>query len=234
MDDPVPLWTTLPMDATGDDIRIVDLDVARTQPSRVHAAMRVIHLKLDRAPDPGWVRFFHEERESRIAVRRCGLWIEDRWIAFDCRPEDIETHHLPDILRSLTFANTRHREWVAARRAARASDAALLQTERQTLEALRERLPDVLARHAPGPVAEARMPGDAETSRPPPSEPVRSAGPGDPVEPGVQAERDDTVAARVMLEGLGASLADYRRRLRAAQARAIGDSSVASGRPTEE
>lgn len=27
MDDPAPLWTTLPMDASADDIRIVDLDV---------------------------------------------------------------------------------------------------------------------------------------------------------------------------------------------------------------
>jgi hypothetical protein len=220
MDDPAPLWTTLPMDATGDDIRIVDLDVARTQPSRVHAAMRVIHLKLDRAPDPAWVRFFHEERESRIAVRRCGLWIEDRWIAFDCLPEEIESHHLPDILRSLAWANARHREWVAERRANRAGDAALAQAERRTLEALRERLPDVLARHAPAPVATDRptMPHEDPTprSRAPAAGPVGAVAASDPV-------RDEAAAARVMLEGLGASLADYRRRLRAAQARALTD-----------
>lgn len=222
MDDPAPLWTTLPMDASADDIRIVDLDVARTQPSRVHAAMRVIHLKLDRAPDPAWVRFFHEERESRIAVRRCGLWIEDRWIAFDCLPEEIESHHLPDILRSLAWANARHREWVAERRANRAGDAALAQAERRTLEALRERLPDVLARHQAAPVGEVPMQSAARATAAPRSDGATASGAGVGV-----AEDDRTaneaVAARMMLEGLGASLADYRRRLRAAQARALGD-----------
>lgn len=222
MDDPAPLWTTLPMDASADDIRIVDLDVARTQPSRVHTAMRVIHLKLDRAPDPAWVRFFHEERESRIAVRRCGLWIEDRWIAFDCLPEEIESHHLPDILRSLAWANARHREWVAERRANRAGDAALAQAERRTLEALRERLPDVLARHQAAPAADASMPPGVH----PPAE-APTAGQAAIASPVASAQvahtGDEAVAARMMLEGLGASLADYRRRLRAAQARALGD-----------
>lgn len=233
MDDPAPLWTTLPMDASADDIRIVDLDVARTQPSRVHAAMRVIHLKLDRAPDPAWVRFFHEERESRIAVRRCGLWIEDRWIAFDCLPEEIESHHLPDILRSLAWANARHREWVAERRANRAGDAALAQAERRTLEALRERLPDVLARHQAAPVAESAMQPNALAPAAPPFG-IATASPA-----GASAvldghTADEAVAARMMLEGLGASLADYRRRLRAAQARALGDAAGAAQSQTEE
>ena len=49
------------------DVRIVDIDLRRTTWSRVHESMRVVFLRLNRAPpDLDWTRLFNEERESRI------------------------------------------------------------------------------------------------------------------------------------------------------------------------
>jgi hypothetical protein len=118
-----PLWSAVALDASAEPVRILDLDVAKTTGSRVHASMRMVHLKRNREPHPRWIRFFHEERESRINPRRAGIWIEDGCIAFDCLLPDVETHHLPDIRRSVAFANERMLERVAAHIRARARDA---------------------------------------------------------------------------------------------------------------
>src|SRR5258706_16456972 len=98
------------------DIGIVDLDLAKTTWSRVHSSMRTLYLGLSREPDIAWIRFFHEERESRIVIKRHGLWIEDGYIVFDCLLADVETDHLPDLRLSLDYANRKSRELIAQRR----------------------------------------------------------------------------------------------------------------------
>jgi hypothetical protein len=96
------------------DIGIVDLDLKKTTWSRVHSSMRTLYLGLSREPDLAWIRFFHEERESRIVIKRHGLWIEDGYIVFDCLLPDVETHHLPDLRASIDYANRKSRELVVA------------------------------------------------------------------------------------------------------------------------
>ena len=98
-----------------DDITIIDLDLKKTTWSRVHSSMRTLYLKLSADPGLDWVRFFREERESRVVVKRHGLWIEDGYIVFDCLLEDVETHHLPDFRKSVEYANARCREAQVAR-----------------------------------------------------------------------------------------------------------------------
>ena len=144
-----PLWSAVALDASAEPVRILDLDVARTTWSRVHASMRVVHLKLSRQPDPQWIRFFHEERESRINPRRAGIWIEDGCIAFDCLLPDVETHHLPDIRRSVEFANERMLELVAARIRERGVQQAADRGERLELEQLRQRVREAVDPRAP-------------------------------------------------------------------------------------
>jgi hypothetical protein len=104
------------MTADSEDIDIVDLDLPRTTWSRVHSSMRTLYLKLSREPDTAWIRFFHEERESRVVIKRHGLWIEEGNIVFDCLLDDVETHHLPDFRLSVEFANNKYRELMQARR----------------------------------------------------------------------------------------------------------------------
>ena len=97
------------MNAGFEDIAIDDLDLRRTTWSRVHSSMRTLYLKLSREPDVGWIRFFHAERESRIVLKRHGLWIEDGYIVFDCLLADVERHHLPDFRLSIDYANEKSR-----------------------------------------------------------------------------------------------------------------------------
>lgn len=125
------------MDEGFEDIDIIDLDVSKTSWSRVHTSMRTLYLKLSREPDTEWVRFFFEERASRIALKRHGVWIEDGFIVFDCLLRDVDPHHLPDLHQSLTYANARSREMRAAQREAGEQNRAEAQIEQQALRDLR-------------------------------------------------------------------------------------------------
>lgn len=171
-----PLWTGVAADASGEPVRIVDLDVPRTTWSRVHESMRVVHLKLSRQPDAQWIRFFHEERESRINARRAGIWIEDGCIAFDCLLPDVETHHLPDIRRSVEFANERMLALIATRIRERGAQQVADRGERLELEQLRQRVRDLVdpraaAADAPGPALVAAPPTVPRSATPAPTIP---------------------------------------------------------------
>jgi len=122
------------------EIEIVDLDLSKTTWSRVHSAMRTLYLRLTREPETGWVRFFHEERESRIMLKRHGLWIEDGYIVFDCLLDDVEQHHLPDFRLSVAYANTKYSEFLEARREAGELARDDLRAEEEALIALRARI----------------------------------------------------------------------------------------------
>ncbi|MBS0438380.1 MAG: hypothetical protein JSS33_03125 [Proteobacteria bacterium] len=134
------------------DIAIVDLDVNRTTWSRVHSSMRSLYLKLNRDPNPEWTRLFFEERNSRVEIKRHGLWIEEGYIVFDCLLIDVDDYHLPDIRQSIDYANARSRVLVEARHAEveRLRDEA--QSEAHMLGALRASIRAPVAK--PVPVAE--------------------------------------------------------------------------------
>jgi hypothetical protein len=218
-----PLWTKVSAADQDGDIRIIDLDLARTTWSRVHESMRVMHLRLNRQPDTLWIRFFHEERESRIGVRRRGLWIEDGFIAFDCLAHEVESHHLPDIRRSLEFANARHREHLDARRRERAEGAAAGQAELRELEALRDRLRSSFgtppAPPAAQPAAKAGIAAAAKPDAKPKASPLAP-------DPAVAAAHDAAAAAmrpvprarpKSGAEGVEETLEAFRKRLRDAR-----------------
>ncbi|HVJ62475.1 MAG TPA: hypothetical protein VM555_07150 [Tahibacter sp.] len=138
------------MDADFEDIRIVDLELAKTTWSRVHDTLRIMFLKLDREPpDNDWLRLFFEERETRIVARRRGLWIEDGYISFDSLPNEVETIHLPDIRRSVDYANREYRKLMVHKHAQRAGQKQELADERAELLALRDRLRAMLAGNPP-------------------------------------------------------------------------------------
>ncbi|MBL8300029.1 MAG: hypothetical protein JNN30_16945 [Rhodanobacteraceae bacterium] len=129
------------MEAEFQDICIVDLDLSKTTWSRVHDSLRVMFLRLDRAPpDNDWPRLFFEERETRIVARRRGLWIEDGYISFDTLPEEVETIHLPDIRQSLNYANRKYRELSKQRQRKQLDGLALQRSEREELLALQARV----------------------------------------------------------------------------------------------
>jgi hypothetical protein len=103
--------------------------------------MRVVYLRLSREPpDMEWARLFHEERESRINPLRCGLWIEDDSISFDCLLRDVESGHIPDIQRSIDFANRRYREVLQQREKQRRERREETSSEAEVLAAMRLRV----------------------------------------------------------------------------------------------
>lgn len=123
-----------------EDIEIVDLELSKTTWSRVHSSMRTLYLKLSREPDLNWIRFFHQERESRVVMKRHGLWLEDGYIVFDCLLDDVQTHHLPDFRLSVAFANRCCRELQAQQTEAKQRYRESARNEQQQLEHLRERI----------------------------------------------------------------------------------------------
>ncbi|MDR3390027.1 MAG: hypothetical protein P4L92_23565 [Rudaea sp.] len=148
------------MGASFEDIAIVDLDLRKTTWSRVHSSMRTLYLKLSREPDPGWVRYFHEERESRVVVKRHGLWIEEGCIVFDCLLDDVDKHHLPDFRQSVDYANARYREWLDARSEESEQMRLDADAEQQALTALRIRIRGDEVKPLPPPVPSGE---DADT-----------------------------------------------------------------------
>jgi hypothetical protein len=148
------------------DIVIVDLDVNRTTWSRVHSSMRTLYLKLDREPNPEWTRLFYEERNSRVELKRHGLWIEDGYIVFDCLLIDVDDYHLPDIRQSIDYANARSRVLVEVRHAEAERLRSEARSEAHMLGALR---------------ATNRAPAEAPTEAP--SAPATIAEPARIVEP---------------------------------------------------
>ncbi len=151
--------------AVFEDIEIVDLDLGKTTWSRTHSSMRTLYLRLSRAPDVAWIRRFHEERESRIVLKRHGLWIEDGYLVFDCLLADVERHHLPDFRQSVAYANRKCRE-LAARQEEELAQARLAsEAERRELERLRARVRRAAGRAAPA---------DAPPSPPPAAAPAEA------------------------------------------------------------
>ena len=202
------------------DIVIVDLDVNRTTWSRVHSSMRTLHLKLNRDPNAEWTRLFFEERNSRVELKRHGLWIEDGYIVFDCLLIDVDDYHLPDIRQSIDYANARSRVLVEARHteAERLRDEA--KTEQHMLAALRAGIRDSRTQEPDAPAS--RLPAPAATPAftavtAPPSAPAEE--PDAAAENGTSAPPPEAVAEPLHAEReavLEAKRNDWRARFRAA------------------
>ena len=162
------------MSADFADIAIVDIDLKKTTWSRVHSSMRTLYLKLSAQPDLDWIRFFREERESRIVVKRHGLWIENGYVVFDCLLADVEKHHLPDFRKSIEYANEKSRELKAQRQQERRRLEDDERDEERRLRTLRAHIrgeSSAGARAASGsaraadPVAPGRAPAKAATTK---------------------------------------------------------------------
>lgn len=175
-----------------EDIVIVDLDVNRTTWSRVHSSMRTLHLKLNRDPEAGWSRLFFEERNSRVELKRHGLWIEDGYIVFDCLLIDVDDYHLPDIRQSIDYANARSRVLAEARHveAERLRDEA--QNEHHMLKALRSSIRGV-EKATPAPAASESEPVAAAGAEPDEPLPEQFQ---PPAEPNVSDERAAVLEVR--------------------------------------
>jgi len=157
-----------------EDIVIVDLDVQKTTWSRVHSAMRTLYLRLNRDPDLAWNKFFFEERNARVEVKRHGLWIEEGYIVFDCLLIDVDNHHLPDIRRSIAYANEKSRELREAQREEREQLKAKARDEAEVLKSLRANIREEREQIFGGLAEEAPALFDTQAAPEPTPEPATS------------------------------------------------------------
>jgi len=188
-----------------EDIVIVDLDVQKTTWSRVHSAMRTLYLRLNRDPDMAWNKFFFEERNARVEVKRHGLWIEDGYIVFDCLLIDVDSHHLPDIRRSIAYANERSRELRESQREERERLKAKARDEAEVLKALRANIRE--ERNSGESAAEPTALFETESS----PEPDTAAA----LEEAAHAQLEETTETGPAAQTAGESpVSDYEKRLR--------------------
>lgn len=93
------------------DIKIVSLEDELTVESPNNPALRYIYLKLSQTPPPLWQKYFAESRKVARHTKWRHIWIDRKFFVVECVPEEIETHHLPDLKKDVAYANAKYREY---------------------------------------------------------------------------------------------------------------------------
>jgi hypothetical protein len=122
------------------DIKIVDLDVARTRSSDKAPGLRHMFLKLS-APPPGkWAEILVQERTFPRHTMWRDAWIEDDYLIVDCVPEELESHHLRDLKQDVAPSNAKYRGYLRRLAQQHVQQQQAQDAEREHLSKFRERL----------------------------------------------------------------------------------------------
>jgi hypothetical protein len=119
------------------EIRIVDLEVERTEQSPTASGLRLMHLSLSANPPDEWTQIFDQER----GFARHTMWrearIEGRHIVVDCLPEELEQYHLRDLKQDVATTNGKYREWLVRRDEIAAREAEQKKAELERLRSVK-------------------------------------------------------------------------------------------------
>ena len=122
------------------EIRILDLDVERTEQSPSAPGLRLMHLELSADPPSEWAQIFDNER----SFARHSMWrearIEGRYIVVDCVPEELQRYHLPDLKQDVGNSNVKYVAWLARHEADEAREAEQKKAELERLRKVKEGL----------------------------------------------------------------------------------------------
>jgi hypothetical protein len=121
-------------------IKIIDLDLDATRPSKLAGDRRLMTLRLSARPPDEWVKCFNEAREKP----RRGHWrpveINGASIVTDCIPEEMAEWHFDDLKADVRTANEKYLlSCQTAEEVARRNEAAR-QSEREKMEKLKGKL----------------------------------------------------------------------------------------------
>ncbi|MGH7249662.1 MAG: hypothetical protein ACREGC_01690 [Minisyncoccia bacterium] len=125
------------MSAKFEPIRILDLDVDKTQPSRTASGLRLMHLKLSAHPTAEWAQLFKNQRQFPRHSMWREAWIEGRDIVVDCVPEEIKQYHLRDLKEDVGAVNNAYQNYLNRVAADQERIAKEQQAERERLEAVK-------------------------------------------------------------------------------------------------
>ena len=94
-------------------IRIIDLDVALTEPSQEAPGFQRLFLRLSEAPSPGWIKIFEQERRFPAHQIWRNAWVAGAHIVVECIPEELKQSHLNHLKEDVATTNTKFAEWTA-------------------------------------------------------------------------------------------------------------------------
>jgi len=123
-----------------EDIRIIDLDVDKTKPSKKASEMRWLYLKLSSLPANTWNEFFNQSRQQKADTNQREAWVEGDYIIIDCVPNELETHHLKELKENVLFANDSCRKIIDQRKKDEDDYSNKQKKEKDKLNELRKRL----------------------------------------------------------------------------------------------
>ena len=83
--------------ATFENIRIIDLDLARSENPNGAKSLYNMYLKLSSSPPLEWVQIFEAERRFPRHTMWRRAWIEGKYIVIHCVPEELEQYHFHDL-----------------------------------------------------------------------------------------------------------------------------------------
>jgi hypothetical protein len=94
------------------DIKIVSLEDEMTVESPNEPKLFYIFLKLSQTPPPLWAKLFAESRKIPRHPKWRKIWLDRKFLVAECKPEEIETHHLADLKKDLAYANSKYFEYL--------------------------------------------------------------------------------------------------------------------------
>jgi hypothetical protein len=122
------------------DIKIVGLDDDRTVESPNNPSLLHVYLQLSQTPPPLWQKHFAESRKIARHPRWRPVHIDRKFLVVECVPAEIESHHLPDLKKDVTYANSKYREYLQLQARIEMKKVATQSVERNRLREMKGRL----------------------------------------------------------------------------------------------
>lgn len=128
------------MSAKFEPIKIVTLDISKTEQSKRASGLRLMYLQLSQSPSSEWEQIFENQRQ----FPRHSMWrearIEGGYIVVDCVPEEMEQYHLRDLKEDVSAVNVAYQAFLNAQAVLSKQEQEAQQAERNRLEEIKSRL----------------------------------------------------------------------------------------------
>lgn len=123
-----------------DDIRIIDLDLNRSNNPDESKMLLNMYLKLSGSPPIEWEQIFDAERRFPRHTMWRRAWIEGQYIIVYCVPDELEKFHLKDLREDTQTTNQKYRQYLTEQAQKEIREISSKEDEKQQLEDLRKRL----------------------------------------------------------------------------------------------
>ena len=88
-------------------IKILGLDETKTSPSPRGGPLKLMYIELSDSPSDEWRKYFITARTPLRSSKSRKAWIQGKYIVIDCVPEEVEKHHMKELLGDVEKANSK-------------------------------------------------------------------------------------------------------------------------------